>query len=310
MAINPAHFLDSQTDLKITLGMVSITPTLAAEMLKTSTEHQRAVDRNTVNKYARIMSRGLWVGANGDSIRISSDNTLIDGQHRLAAVIVADTDIEMLVMSGIHEDNIKTIDDGKPRTFSDMLRIDGHASKGAYRVSAFIKYIKRLHMVISDDISGQSSWGKKVSNLELLDMVKKNDCLMESSDQYATLFNISAISRVVGGTCPMLFWYIFGGDINGAAYSVLKTIERGIPENRELDNKSPSHVIYTEIMRMKSRHVSFKNLDYLKLLVWAFSNERNNVGVSSCATSKILNQEIMDSDLAPQIKSRIIKLKK
>ena len=107
----------------IDVNVVKVTPTIAEAWLSKNTNN-RNIRRNVVAAYARDMRAGNWQ-LTGDAIRFDRAGTLIDGQHRLHAVITAEASVPMLVVKGLGEDVQSVIDTGAKRSPGDMLRLDG-----------------------------------------------------------------------------------------------------------------------------------------------------------------------------------------
>lgn len=102
---------------------VSVTPDLAREWLKRNS-HNRNLNERRVNVLAGAMKRGEW-HENGDTIRFSSEGVLLDGQHRLAAVVKSGVTIRALVVEGLTQETQDTMDAGKLRSFADVLKLRG-----------------------------------------------------------------------------------------------------------------------------------------------------------------------------------------
>jgi hypothetical protein len=102
---------------------VKITPRLAEEWLGRNS-HNRALRNHVVEQLAGAMTRGEW-RMNGDSIRFAWDGPLLDGQHRLWAVVESGVTIESLVITGLPNDAQDTMDQGIKRTLGDVLRMRG-----------------------------------------------------------------------------------------------------------------------------------------------------------------------------------------
>lgn len=105
-----------------------ITPEMAQEILD-STRYNRQVSKSTVAKYTRDMINGKWI-FNGAPIRYngqteSGSPELLDGQHRLRALIEANMELPFLVISGIPAKCIRTMDDGKARSLAQKFYVDG-----------------------------------------------------------------------------------------------------------------------------------------------------------------------------------------
>lgn len=100
-----------------------ITPARAEKMLKLNKRNRRIRTKHVL-RLARQIERGEWQPDNPDPIVVNG-RELLDGQHRLAAVIEADKPIKVKVMRGASRAVMATMDTGLPRTFADMLRMEG-----------------------------------------------------------------------------------------------------------------------------------------------------------------------------------------
>ena len=117
----------------------TITPAMAAEMLKKNTRN-RPLNSLHVKRLAREMEMGRWK-VNGDAIRFNGD-MMNDGQHRCAAGIESGCSFESLVVEGLSSDVFSTIDAGRIRTGGDTLALLGVVNSN--RVSAAIKVVKLI----------------------------------------------------------------------------------------------------------------------------------------------------------------------
>lgn len=103
---------------------VKIDPNEARKLLALNVRN-RKLSPKLVDKYATDMASGQWP-YNGDPIRISSSNVLLDGQHRLQAIIESGVTIEVELIKGLPDDVAMTIDGGRKRSASDILNmLDG-----------------------------------------------------------------------------------------------------------------------------------------------------------------------------------------
>lgn len=103
----------------ITTSVEMITPSMAVAMLARNTSN-RPVKQGAVNRYATDMRNGRWQ-YNGQDILFSDDGVLLDGQHRLLAVVAADAAVTMGIKRGLAANVFATIDAGSARTAGDVL---------------------------------------------------------------------------------------------------------------------------------------------------------------------------------------------
>ena len=73
--------------MTITVNQETITPELAAEFLKKN-KSNRPLSSKHVIALAGSIERGEWMFT-GESIKFSESDTLLDGQHRLSAIVMA-----------------------------------------------------------------------------------------------------------------------------------------------------------------------------------------------------------------------------
>jgi hypothetical protein len=132
--INP----DPQLVVKLEkLGAAVIPPDFAtevtpemAEMMLRGNARNRHVKPNKVEEFAGALVRGEW-RYNGDCVRITTAGKLLDGQHRLMAIVQTETAAPLLVAVIEEDEALKaqaTMDVGAKRKFGDMLQIEGVTS--------------------------------------------------------------------------------------------------------------------------------------------------------------------------------------
>jgi len=124
------NFADDDSNIMPFVGkpqpkIVLVSPDVARRWLQANTVNRKVRD-GSVNMYARDMIEGRWT-ISESAICFSPDNKLLNGQHRLRAVIKANASIPMLVMFGVHESAMGNMDSGAKRSISDDLGFRGEA---------------------------------------------------------------------------------------------------------------------------------------------------------------------------------------
>ena len=117
------------------IDVLTVTPAIAREWLARNS-HNRSIRERKVEEYARDMQSGEW-RVNGETIKFSADGTLLDGQHRLRAVIAADLPVQLIVVTGLDSGTQATMDAGAKRTAADAFSLDGE--KHAQTLAAVIR---------------------------------------------------------------------------------------------------------------------------------------------------------------------------
>jgi hypothetical protein len=115
---------------------MDITPALAKQWLRNNFRN-RSLREETVDAYARDMANGLWVPTH-QGLAFNDRDELIDGQHRLHAIVRAGVTIRMMVTFGLpakiegsEMTTMDAVDRGATRSVADQLKIQhnlGNAS--------------------------------------------------------------------------------------------------------------------------------------------------------------------------------------
>jgi len=107
----------------ITVKMEKINPEVAAKYLD-SFKGNRAIRQTHVNYLASQMSAGLWKSTH-QGIAFNAGNELVDGHHRMWAVVMSGTEINTMVTRGLAEDDVAFLDVGLVRDTKDAAHYDG-----------------------------------------------------------------------------------------------------------------------------------------------------------------------------------------
>lgn len=110
--------------------MVEITPEYAQELLKNN-KINRPISQRSVRHYAQQMVKGDWCSETDESIKVSVNKMLLDGQHRLNAIVYGNKAVKMRVTYNLPDEIFHYIDQGKKRTAKDVLHIAGVPNSGA-----------------------------------------------------------------------------------------------------------------------------------------------------------------------------------
>jgi hypothetical protein len=119
--------------------LMTITPKIAKQMLQANARNRQVSEPN-VARLTKEMKSGRWK-LNGDMIRRSKDGNILDGQHRLMAVVRSGVTIQSWVMDDVPDDVFDTIDVGKKRSTADTLSCLGE--KNARDLAATLTLIER-----------------------------------------------------------------------------------------------------------------------------------------------------------------------
>lgn len=157
---------------KPTASFVNVTPELANRWLKGNVKN-RKLRRQDLNRYKRDMVAGNW-RLDGAPVRFSPDGCLLDGQHRLTAIVETKLTVPMLVVRGINPDAQSVMDTGRKRTAGDALSINGHKNATAVAAAA------RLGLAVEAKVLSLSHY--EVSHEEVIGYIEDNPDLSTAVD--------------------------------------------------------------------------------------------------------------------------------
>lgn len=114
--------------VKMTETTRTVNPEFAHKLLKYNPKNRR-LNHSHVMGLASQMEAGLFMPELG-FISFDKKGQMIDGQHRLHAIIESVTSFEMRIITGLDSNVRDVIDTGLKRTLADILRMDGVENAG------------------------------------------------------------------------------------------------------------------------------------------------------------------------------------
>jgi hypothetical protein len=174
---------------------MNITPAMAAKWLANG-----AKNRNLCQAYAKRLAQGMIAGEwkiNGEAIKFDKQGRLIDGQHRLAAIVLSGLTIASMVHTGLADDSFDTIDCGRRRTVADLLARDG--VKSYTRVASAVAWVYRhdCGCIASTDLSPRHP--------QAMEFIAKNPTIVDS----VRFIRQHGVERVVAAGLSGALHFIF-----------------------------------------------------------------------------------------------------
>jgi hypothetical protein len=169
----------SESDLK--LIKVEMTPELAGKLLSKHNLKNRDIKESNVKKLTRIIKNGEWDPNNGETIGLSKDYVITNGQHRLLAIIRAGVTVEIHVMLNVSVKAIESIDTGSSRSAKDLLVLNNF--KNASCIASIINLKKGLSMK-----HGRLHQNNKISNATILNIARENASKLDKLAKKASIY--------------------------------------------------------------------------------------------------------------------------
>lgn len=143
----------------------TITPDTAKEWLERSAEQrQRKIINGRVNKLSKAMLAGEWKVTH-QGIALDPDGVLVDGQHRLTAVVQSGVSVEMTVTRDVPREAFDVMDIGAARTPAAILNIAGYTDVNV--LSAMVRDVLAYDEV-KETRNRINTVGRDITHTELL----------------------------------------------------------------------------------------------------------------------------------------------
>lgn len=155
-----------------------ITPEKAKQLLEYNSGN-RTLNKNTITRYRNDMILGRW-RPNGSSISIGPDGRLLNGQHRLSALIEAEVPIEFVIVEEDTDAVFTTLDIGVNRSTGTLLGLAGiHNSNVVGAIARAILSYENAPTVIWDT-------GTAGGRTAVIEWVMENDSPLLQSAAHQT----------------------------------------------------------------------------------------------------------------------------
>lgn len=147
-----------------------ITPERAKELLSIN-GHNRRVREPAVIRYSKDMKLGRWKENTFELIKIAPDGKILDGQHRLMAVVKAAQPIWFHIAYNVPGNVFDVLDTGSIRSGCDVFKIAGVLNESV------MPSIIQQYFVLKNgkNVKENANKNNKLTNNQLLEWYHKNE---------------------------------------------------------------------------------------------------------------------------------------
>lgn len=261
--------------LKPSVAHVSVDPATAQRWLANN-KVNRSLRLAKVNQYANDMAAGRWALSN-DAICFAPDGTLLNGQHRLHAVIKSGATIVMLIARNMPPESMTSMDIGSSRTAADALRFDGEVSTHLLAAAA------KLAIVYSDGRIYKDTKSQAVSPGEIRAFVDAHPMI-----RHSVHFTTSVKSKIDAAPSVLAACHWIIADAAGVAvadhYLYQLAHRSGEPEG------SAVLAVDSRLRQLRYKRSKYSQRAYLSLLIkgWNhYARDRRVTALTISATARI-----------------------
>ena len=150
--------------------------------LDTKNAHNRPISQSTVERYTQEIRANRWK-ANGQSICFGRSGNLLNGQHRLKAIVAANKSIECLVVWGVEDSAFDTIDDGNKRSLADVFAVSKELHPKLLSAGVRFLWVYATGQIATRDLRRGTIATKPI----LEDTLKKHPGMRQSTKFYSLI---------------------------------------------------------------------------------------------------------------------------
>jgi hypothetical protein len=256
----------------ITYDYERVTPERATEWLEGKVANRNIVDDH-VHRLARDMVGGAWQ-RNGETIKFTADGRLIDGQHRLWAVVTAGVAIWFDVARGVSEAAMLTVDTNRRRTFANHLQIATPGSGVSTAiVSAAVRIWHWYDKMVALDAPTLGFRGNEGSHAELAFTLSQHPSVLD-----AAVMAKRSKGTVVRQQGKLAF--ILSGAIDANRDRAAEWFN-DVNTGADLSTDSPAYRLRERLLSTQARGVKLDNIEYIALLMksWVLYYHHRPCGV-------------------------------
>lgn len=198
---------------KITTEIIG--PEEAADILDNHNAQNRTIKPKTLAQYVRSMQADEWEFV-GDPIRFDRGGELLDGQHRLLAVVKSKRPQQFVIVRNLEPDTQRYMDTGAKRSAADQLKIEGVAlPRESAQIATLVMHWQGHdlpHMNI------------KYSNFEIVEFVEGNTNGIEAAAKHAAaLYHATRATKGLSGAVYFMAAETAGTDTAAEFFGLLVT---------------------------------------------------------------------------------------
>lgn len=181
-----------------------ITPALAKAYLSENKKNRRLNERAVLH-LSKLMMAGHWKEGTGEAIKIGKSGMVLDGQHRLHALIKSKMSFTFLVISGINDDVFDVLDQGLKRSGGDIFSIEKIQNS-----TAVCGIISKIYVLEKGNKLSHGGIVRldNLSNSELLLIYKSDPQYYQDLCLKSESYN-KAISKILTTTFIAAYYHVF-----------------------------------------------------------------------------------------------------
>lgn len=253
----------------VTFTVELVTPQIAKEWLDLNGSNRNIRDR-LVAAYTRDMLSGRWQMA-GEPVKFSNSvpPRLLDGQHRLHAVVKSGMDVLLPIVRGLSDDTQQVMDSGAGRTAADALRMRGEAN--------YSNLAATTRLAIAYEGGRLNTQPEKATHTEIAEFIVINPDLRYAIELAVSWRNgIDMPMSILG----LVIWRLYRIDREACL-----TFFTQLAEHTGFEPRSPILALHNRLAEVRRNRRLLGRADYLSLVFRAWNYWRTGKAVKNLPIS-------------------------
>jgi hypothetical protein len=272
-----------------TYGMEVFTPPIAARILSDCNIGNRPIRKRSVDFLASEMSSGSWQPFSADAICFDRNGNLVNGQHRLSAVVQSGVVVSMLVGRNVPSDAFHVIDRGIKRSTGDDVSQLGCPNSNV--VAAFVgNYLLACVKGDFDPYQMTSERRQATKSAKVTDFVENN---FEACAELGKLQHFAKVSTEPRYILATFLHLHMSGVSLGKLREFMKMIN---PEyNGDVSNNHPARALSRTLLSAKLGRVRLSFGEIAEFTIRAFNDMESG---------EVRQQKYHKRGVTPEVKVR------
>lgn len=260
--------MNSTISSGVTAQIEHVGPVQAVQILERNTANRNVRDR-VVRSYARDMASGKW-RMTGEAIKIGEDGALLDGQHRLWAIIESGATIDVLVVRGVNVEAQAAMDTGIKRHVYDHLHFNGKSNTRILAAAARLALVEPGAGFVEEAVENPSHG-------EIAEFIESHEPLIGEASARATYYLPDV--QIIPSVFAIAWMRMVEIDADAA-----REFWDAIKEQRTHGAGDPRLALAKRLMSAKAQRQRLPQRIYLSLVFRAWNAWRKGVSLRSLGT--------------------------
>jgi len=219
--------------------VIDLTPEIASDWLTHANTHNRALIQNHVDYLTSEMKTGRW-RLTHQGVAFSGNRVLLDGQHRLWAVVMSGVTVPMRIFVNEPAEAMEVVDTGQRRTNDQILSLAGGLGEVTRTELATLRAM----------VAGFGRYRKKSAGAERDLLVQHRDAIRFSLDHLTRSIKFRGIATATTHAVVARAWYSCDRDLLRHFADVLRS---GVAQG---ENDEPILLLFQFLVSGQAAHRS------------------------------------------------------